>query len=101
MALRWTLESVGINIMKLNDAENGLYPLSANKNYKNDLATKLPKVSNGNSFFTFFEETSLPNLPRYEGVNIQDYLQSHYIKSIICLAKKISKFKNVVGFGIT
>ena len=95
----WTLESVGIDIMKLKDAEMAYIHYAQGKEYKKMIwVQNYQKYPTATMFSLFFGgDVFAPNL-KIDGVNIQDYLQSHYIKSILRLAKKISKFKNVVGF---
>jgi hypothetical protein len=96
----WTLESVGIDIMKLSDAEMAYIHYPQGKNYKKMVwPQNYQKYPTATLFSLFFGGSLFAPNYKVDGVNIQDYLQSHYIKSIIRLAKKISKFKNVVGFG--
>ena len=52
------------------------------------------------TMFTLFfgGKTYAPNLMR-DGLNIQDYLQEHYVNAYAYVARRIGHLPNVVGFG--
>ncbi|HMV41912.1 MAG TPA: cellulase family glycosylhydrolase [Leptospiraceae bacterium] len=96
----WTLDAVGIDIMKIKDADMAYIHHVQGKDYKKMIwPQNYNKYPTATLFTLFFGGNIFAQNLKIDGSNIQDYLQNHFIKSIVRLAKKISKFKNVIGFG--
>jgi hypothetical protein len=100
-APKWTFEVAGMNVENLDETGAAF-----NHNIYGDPYPKMIWFSNyfklgSSTMFTLFfgGNDFAPNL-MVEGQNIQDYLQSHYIKSIAKVAKKLSDLPNVVGFEL-
>ncbi|MCC6275148.1 MAG: cellulase family glycosylhydrolase [Leptospiraceae bacterium] len=95
----WTLESVGMDISKFKNSDLTIVHHELGKKYpKMVWPLNYQKYPTATMFTLFFGgKIFAPNL-KIENRNVQDYLQDHYIQSIVRLAKKLSKFKNVVGF---
>ena len=100
-APKWTFEVAGMKVENFDETGAAF-----NHNIYGDPYPKMIWFSNyfklgSSTMFTLFfgGNDFAPNL-MVEGQNIQDYLQSHYIKSIAKVAEKLSDLPNVVGFEL-
>ncbi len=104
----WTFEAVGLDFTRFHDADAALvmqhafdhadpnphqagYPrMSWSSNYK------LP--ANGVMWSLFFGGRWLTPDFRVDGVNIQDFLQRHYLACVDQLARRLAPMPHVIGF---
>ncbi|MBE7413596.1 MAG: cellulase family glycosylhydrolase [Leptospiraceae bacterium] len=95
----WTLESVGMDISKFRNSDTTIVHHEMGSKYKKMVwPLNYQKYPTATMFSLFFGgKVFAPNC-KIEGKNIQDYLQDHFIAAISRLAKKLSRFKHVVGF---
>ncbi len=96
----WTLEAIGIDVKKIAQADLAILHHVKKENYpKMGWPLNYQKYPTATMFTLFFGGKVFANRITLEGLNIQDYLQNAYIQAMVQLAKKLSKFKNVLGFG--
>jgi hypothetical protein len=95
----WTLESIGIDVKKLIQSDSVNLHHAKGKQYRRmSWPLNYNKYPTATMFSLFFAGNLFAPKISIDDKSIQDYLQDSYINSICMLAKKISKFKNVVGF---
>jgi len=58
------------------------------------------KLGSATMFTLFFGGNDFAPQTEVEGIPIQDYLQTHYIKALTALAQKVAHLPNVVGFEL-
>lgn len=96
----WTLETIGIDIMKLKDSGLAILQHEEKENYrKMSWPLNNQKYAAATMFTLFFSgNTFAPGL-KIDNQGIQNYLQNHYINAVCHLARKLAKLRNVVGIG--
>ncbi len=101
----WTFEKVGLNYSKFNLSEAALvmqyrYSPEDPKAYEPmSWANNHLRLSNGTMWTLFFGgKDFVPNFA-IDGINIQDYLQDHFINSFKELAKYVKDNPYVIGFS--
>ncbi len=95
----WVFEKFGMDIHKFKDADLVYVHHLEGENYKKMIwPQNYQKYPTATMFSLFFGgNTFAPNL-KIEDKSAEEFLQSHFINSILQLAKRVSKLKNVVGF---
>ncbi|EPG72770.1 glycoside hydrolase, family 35 domain protein [Leptospira fainei serovar Hurstbridge str. BUT 6] len=95
----WTLEEIGMDIGKIRDSDTAIVHHHQGRNYERmSWPLNYQKYACATMFTLFFGgKTFAPHL-MIRGKNVQDFLQDHYFESICKLAKKLVKYKNVIGF---
>ncbi len=96
----WTLEKVGFQIENLNDCGAAIvhnvhgdpFPVMV-------WPTNNTKLAAGTMWTLFFAGKRFAPDLSIEGINVQDYLQNHYISAIRELAKHLKDFDHVIGYG--
>ncbi|MEM7181725.1 MAG: cellulase family glycosylhydrolase [Spirochaetota bacterium] len=96
----WTLETIGIDIQNLKHSGLTFVQHEMAEKYKTQMwYLNYQKYPTASMFTLFFAGSILAPFLLIDGQNIQHYLQTHYTKAMTHLAKKISRFKNILGFG--
>ncbi|MCB1180219.1 MAG: cellulase family glycosylhydrolase [Leptospiraceae bacterium] len=96
----WTLESIGMDLRKIAQSDTVLLQNVLQDKYKKmSWPLNYEKYPTASMFTLFWGGKYFAPNCKVEGVNIQDYLQDHYIAAMSRLAKALSKAKNVLGFG--
>ena len=105
----WCFEKVGIDFRHFDDAE-AAFVMQHRYDYRDTRARQddnYPQMSwvrnyayaaNGIMWTLFFGGKDFALNCEIDGLNVQDYLQSHFIGSQKQLAKRISHLSNVIGF---
>lgn len=95
----WIFEKFGMDFHKFKDADLVYVHHYEGENYRKMIwPQNYQKYPTATMFSLFFGGNFFaPNL-KIEEKTAQDFLQSHFTNSILQLAKRISKFKHVVGF---
>jgi len=98
----WTFEVAGMNVKNFKETDAAFV-----HNTQGDPYPKMVWFSNyfklaTTTMFTLFYAGNdfAPNLKVNDSIPIQDYLQTHYINSMVHLAKKLKDQPNVVGFEL-
>ncbi|MBD3195933.1 MAG: cellulase family glycosylhydrolase, partial [Candidatus Lokiarchaeota archaeon] len=100
----WIFEKIGIDITKLDESEAAF---TMQKRYIHDDPSSYPSMSwssnavrfiNGTMWTLFFGGKDFAPSLKIDGVNIQDYLQDHYISSVLQIVKKLKDFPNIIGY---
>jgi len=98
----WTFEVAGMNVQNFKETDAAFV-----HNTHGDPYPKMVWFSNyfklaTTTMFTLFYAGNdfAPNLMIHDSIPIQDYLQSHYINSMVHLAQKLKDQPNVVGFEL-
>ncbi|PJZ48658.1 glycoside hydrolase family 5 protein [Leptospira saintgironsiae] len=95
----WTLEEVGMNIENIKDSDTAIVHHFQGRNYKRmSWPLNYQKYACATMFSLFFGgKTFAPKLSIH-GKNVETFLQDHYIEAMCRIAKKVAKYKNVLGF---
>ena len=97
----WTLEMVGFDPLKFTDTGSAFI-----HNVKGDpfprmiWPTNYHKLATATMFTLFFGGNDFAPHSRIDSMNMQDYLQSHYINAIKQVALKLKGLPNVIGFDV-
>ncbi|PJZ70693.1 glycosyl hydrolase family 35 [Leptospira perolatii] len=95
----WTMEELGMDISKLRDSDTAIVHHFQGRNYRRmSWPLNYQKYACATMFTLFFGGNTFAPRAKIQGQNVQDFLQDHYIDSICKLAKKLIKYKNVIGF---
>jgi len=105
----WTFEAVGLDFTKF-DAAGAAHVMQHRYDYDSPEARqedRYPMMSwasnyrlpaNGVMWTAFFAGALLTPAWKVGGVNVQDFLQSHYIGAVVALAERVKHLPNVIGF---
>lgn len=107
----WTFEKAGIDYRTLDESDAAFvmqqrYNFNDPRPRQNDNYPQMSwfhnynRAANGIMWTLFFGGRDFAPDFKVDGLNIQDYLQSHFIGSQLSLAKRISHFPHVLGFDI-
>jgi len=96
----WTLEKVGFHIENLNSSGASIvhnvhgdpFPVMV-------WPTNNTKLAAATMWTLFFAGKSFTPDFNIDGINVQDYLQNHYISAIKELAFHLKEFDHVIGYG--
>ncbi|OLS29102.1 MAG: hypothetical protein HeimC2_02970 [Candidatus Heimdallarchaeota archaeon LC_2] len=97
----WIFDKVGIDITKLSESDAAItmqhhYP----KNYPQMVwSMNHHRFGAATMFSLFFGGNDFAPKCKIEGQPVQKYLQSHFINSIIQIAKSVADNPNIIGFG--
>ncbi|AKP28092.1 Glycosyl hydrolase family 35 domain protein [Leptospira interrogans serovar Manilae] len=95
----WTLEELGMNISKIRNSETAIVHHHQGKNYRRmSWPLNYQKYSCATMFSLFFGGKEFAPDTKIDGRNVQDFLQDHYIDSVLKIVRKLKKYKNVIGF---
>lgn len=105
----WTFEAVGLDFTKF-DAAGAAHVMQHRYDYTSQEARqedRYPMMSwasnyrlpaNGIMWTAFFAGALLTPDWKVGGVNVQDFLQGHYIGAVTALAERVKHLPNVIGF---
>lgn len=95
----WTLEAVGFDLTKLDAAGAAItHQMHGDPFPRMVWPTNYGKLGAATMFTLFFAgQTFAPDL-KIDGVNIQEYLQSHYLNAMRQVARRLHGLPNVVGW---
>jgi hypothetical protein len=95
----WTLEIAGFNPQNFSETGAAVVHNTEGDPFPTMIwGTNNSKLAASTMFTLFFGgKTFAPNL-LIDGVNIQDYLQEHYINAIKKIAHRLTGYGNVIGF---
>jgi len=100
----WIFEKLGIDISKLDESEAAF---TMQKRYDPDKPDSYPPMSwssnacrfaNGTMWTLFFGGNDFAPSCKIDGINAQEYLQTHYINSLVEIAKKLKDYPHVIGY---
>ncbi|EMO74962.1 glycosyl hydrolase family 35 domain protein [Leptospira kirschneri str. 200801925] len=95
----WTLEELGMNISKIRNSETAIVHHYYGKNYRRmSWPLNYQKYSCATMFSLFFGGKEFAPDTKIDGKNVQDFLQDHYIDSVLKIVRRLKKYKNVIGF---
>lgn len=95
----WTYEAAGFDIYNLQETGAAIVQNLYEGSFPKMIwTTNYNKLAAATMFTLFFGGKDFAPESIVDGVNIQDYLQSHYINAIMHLAQRLKDCKNVVGF---
>ncbi len=96
----WTFEVAGLDIRRF--AETGAALVHATHGDplpRMIWPTNEGKLANLTMWTLFFGGNDFAPQTRVEGIQIQEYLQGHYIRAMVQLARRLHDLPNVVGYG--
>jgi hypothetical protein len=100
----WTFERVGLDFTKF-DASEAAFVMQYRYDPNNPKAYPLmywssnnKRFANGTMWTLFFGGKNFAPSCKIDGINAQEYLQSHYIDSIKQIALRVKDNPNVIGF---
>ena len=107
----WTFEKVGIDYSILDESDSAFvmqqrYDFNDSRPRQNENYPQMSwfhnynRAANGIMWTLFFGGRDFASQFEIDGLNVQDYLQSHFINSQSALAKKIAHFPHVLGFDV-
>jgi hypothetical protein len=95
----WTLEKAGLNATHFSETGAAVvHNLYGDPFPKMIWPTNYSKLAAATMFTLFFGGKNFAPETKADSVNIQDYLQDHYINAIRQVALKVKDLPNVVGF---
>ncbi|HSM23753.1 MAG TPA: cellulase family glycosylhydrolase [Anaerolineaceae bacterium] len=95
----WTLELAGFDIKNLHPSGAAIvHNVHGDPFPKMIWPTNNHKLAAGTMFTLFFGGKDFAPNFQIAGVQIQDYLQDHYINSILQLVKRLKKYDHVIGY---
>ena len=96
----WTFEAAGLDVDRFHETGAALLHQKQPDDFPQLMwANNYYRFAAFTMFTLFFGgKTYAPNMMR-DGLNIQDYLQEHYVNAYAYLARRIGHLPNVVGFG--
>lgn len=96
----WTLEVAGFHLQNLQHSDLCMVHHEMQEDYHTHLwFLNYFRYPVATMFTVFFAGKMLAPFLLVEGQNIQDFLQEHFIAAFTHLAKKLARFKNIVGYG--
>lgn len=95
----WTLELAGFDIKKINPSGAAIVHNVHGDPYPRMIwSTNYQKLAAATMFTLFFGGKDFAPNFHIAGVQIQDYLQDHYIKSILQIVERLEKYEHVIGY---
>ncbi len=95
----WTLEAVGMDLIKIYQSDSVLLHNVQKEHYKQmSWPLNYYKYPTATMFTLFFGGKVFANKIKIEDQNPQEYLQNAYIQAILQVAKRVKNFKHVLGF---
>ncbi len=100
----WIFEKIGLDFTKFNESEAAI--LMQNRYDPNNLdayphliwPNNAHRFANGTMWTLFFGGKDLAPSCKIDGINVQDYLQDHYIEAIRQVALRVKDYKYIIGF---
>lgn len=96
----WTLEKVGFEMSEFEETGAAVF-------HKTDMflahllwSTNAYKLAAATMFTLFFGGNHFAPKKKIDGVPVQDFLQSHYIRALKVVATALKGLKNVVGYDV-
>jgi hypothetical protein len=100
----WTFEKVGLDFTKFDAADAASVmqyrydPNDPEAYPEMSWASNKYRFANGTMWTLFFGGNRFAPSCKIDGINVQDYLQNHYIESIKQVALRVKDFPYVIGF---
>ncbi|TGK59352.1 glycosyl hydrolase family 35 [Leptospira wolffii] len=95
----WTLEEIGMDISSIKDSETAIVHHYQGRDYRRmSWPLNYQKYACATMFTLFFGGRTFAPKMNIRGKNVETFLQDHYIEAMCKIAKKVSKYKNVIGF---
>jgi len=95
----WTLEAAGFDLTRLNETGAAITHQEKGDPFPRMVwPTNYGKLAAGTMFTLFFAGRDFAPQCTVDGVNIQDYLQGHYINAVKAVALRLKGLPNVVGY---
>jgi hypothetical protein len=95
----WTFEAVGLDITKFDEAGAAItHQIHGDPFPRMIWPTNVQKLAAATMFTLFFGGNDFAPETRVDGESAQDFLQRHYISSIVHLADRLSEFPHVLGY---
>ncbi len=96
----WTMELLGMDITKMHETGAAyVHNIQGNPIPHMIWDTNNYKFGTCTMFTLFFGGKDFAPKRMIEGVNVQEFLQSHYINAIKHLAERLKDLPNIVGYG--
>eukprot|EP00906_Rhabdomonas_costata_P013825 RCo019818 len=96
----WTHEILGMDITRFSEVGAAVVEQLAEGSLPRMIwPTNHFKLATATMFTLFFAGKDFAPKTMVEGVNIQEYLQDHYIKAMVTMATHLKDLPNVVGYG--
>ncbi len=97
----WTFEVAGMDVTKFQETGAAfVHNIYGDPFPRMIWYTNYYKLSAATMFTLFYGGNDFAPDLLVDSVNIQDYLQSHYIKSLMKVAEKVKDLPNVIGFEL-
>jgi len=100
----WTFEKVGLDFTKFNDTEAASvmqyrYDPNEPRSYpRMHWAGNALKFANGTMWTLFFGGKDFAPSCNIDGINVQEYLQNHYLDAVKQVVMRVKDNDNVIGF---
>lgn len=95
----WTLELAGFDIKKINPSGAAIvHNVHGDPFPRMIWSTNYQKLAAATMFTLFFGGKNFAPNFHIAGVQIQDYLQDHYINSILKVVERLKKYEHVIGY---
>ncbi|MHA2502236.1 MAG: cellulase family glycosylhydrolase [Candidatus Kariarchaeaceae archaeon] len=96
----WTLDAVGLDIeaMTTNGAAKVMQYHYPDNYYAMEWFMNYGRFATATMFTLFFGSEDFAPDTKIDGKSAQDYLQSHFIDSMVQVAKRVRNFEHVIGF---
>ena len=95
----WTLESVGMDLSKLDATGAALLHQEHVSDYAPMIwPTNINRLAAATMFTLFFGGNDFASRTKVDGISIQEYLQSHFINAVKQIALKLKDLPNVMGY---
>jgi len=95
----WTLEAAGMDISRIHRVGAAFIHQESGDPYPKMIwPTNYNKLAAATMFTLFFAGRDFAPKCQVDGVSIQDYLQDHYIQSVLRVVERVKDLPNVVGY---
>jgi hypothetical protein len=95
----WTLEEVGMEVIKIPQGDFSVLQFVQGKNYKQmSWPLNYAKYPTATMFSLFFGGNVFAPSKKINGIPVQEYLQEKYISAICKLAQRLAGLENVIGY---
>lgn len=95
----WTLEAVGLDMKGFKATAAAIVHNTHGDPFPRMIwPTNYSKLAAATMFTLFFAGNAFAPKTKVEGVPVQDYLQSHYFKAVMQVAKKLKGMSHVLGY---
>jgi hypothetical protein len=96
----WTLEAVGMDVTRLHASGAAIIHQECGPDLPTMIwPTNINRLAAATLFTLFFGGRDFAPQTQVDGLDIQEYLQSHYINAIAQVARKLSDLPHVIGYG--